>query len=370
MVLHKSVCVLLTDSAGQRVATHGPRTGDSFEFYLSKLRFPEGDPAVQGTMPHTHLLKHADEVLSAAFGPGGEVLITGDGKRTREVTRGSLHYWNTATGEQVGPPVEFPNPVANVQLTPDGKRVIVLSSATTPASVQKTGRFTEEEAVHVYELPSLRPAYPPLPHLGEAHLLSLSRDGESMLVAGSLDLQARLWSVSTGKAIGKPLQHDAGVTAAALSPDGRLAATSAFDGSLRVWNTDTQDEIHRPIPASELRSDPTVESIAISRDGRLLASVDTAGRVKLWTLPEARPVCPPIELKPTVVSLAFDPGGKLLLTATMNGAMQLWSAEDGSSIGPPLSEEGNLFGACFSADGSLILGKTVQGIRVWHSPAP
>ncbi len=46
-----------------------------------------------------------------------------------------------------------------------------------------------------------------------------------MVLTGSEDGNAQLWSADTGRPLGPPMQHSAPVLAVAISPDNKLIAT-------------------------------------------------------------------------------------------------------------------------------------------------
>jgi WD40 repeat protein len=57
-----------------------------------------------------------------------------------------------------------------------------------------------------------------------------------MVLTGSEDRTARLWDAATGKAIGVPLTHEAGVTAVAFNATGDAVLTKTEDGVVRRWD--------------------------------------------------------------------------------------------------------------------------------------
>jgi WD40 repeat protein len=72
---------------------------------------------------------------------------------------------------------------------------------------------------------------------------------------------------------GQPAQ----IGAVVFSPDGASVATGAFDGSVRVFEVDSETQsllLHAP---------DAVRSVAFSPDGSLLASVDGI-TVRVWAL--------------------------------------------------------------------------------------
>jgi WD40 repeat protein len=67
-------------------------------------------------------------------------------------------------------------------------------------------------------------------------VLAFSADGATLATAGG-DGSVRLWDVATQQEIGTPMTADAQpVYAAAFSPDGASLATAGGDGTGRTWD--------------------------------------------------------------------------------------------------------------------------------------
>lgn len=367
MSQHQTICLLTTDPAGRVLAAHGRPVEMSRELRLSPLPSLQAAAPAPRTLLGIVWLKHASDAMDATFSPDGETLVTTEGRLAQNSSRGSAHFWKGMTGERDGDSLEFDGPARRAQFISGGHRLVV--TASNPDLKADRGSFKPSDAVHVFDLPSRRKAFASLDHVGAVDLISVSRDGRLLLAAGGLDHRARVWSLTNGKPFGKLLEHDGGVTAAELSPDGKTALTASYDGSLRLWNLETKREQARPIEVSDFRSRRWVERLAVHWDARRFATADAGGLVRLWTLPAAGTVGSPFEHKQPLASVEFSPDGKLLLTASTDGVVRLWAADDGTAIGPPLLETGLCHAAKFSADGRLILVSTPNGIRAWRSPA-
>jgi WD40 repeat protein len=60
-------------------------------------------------------MRHGEEVSSVAISPDGLTLMTGS-------LDGTARYWDSATGEQLGPPIRHAGGVRAVAFRPDGRR--------------------------------------------------------------------------------------------------------------------------------------------------------------------------------------------------------------------------------------------------------
>jgi hypothetical protein len=71
-------------------------------------------------------------------------------------------------------------------------------------------------------------------HRSSVSSVAFSPDG-LLLLTGSLDKTARLWSAATGKPIGPPFSHDDSMMAVAFSPNGSSILTAGLDHMARLW---------------------------------------------------------------------------------------------------------------------------------------
>jgi WD40 repeat protein len=73
--------------------------------------------------------------------------------------------------------------------------------------------------------------------------LALSADGR-LLASGALDGTVRLWQMSIRQCLAVLEGHAGGVWSVALSADGRLLASGGADGAVRLWDARSHDRLH------------------------------------------------------------------------------------------------------------------------------
>jgi WD40 repeat protein len=71
------------------------------------------------------------------------------------------------------------------------------------------------------------------------------------------------------------------ISAAVFRPDGRRLVLGGEDGTLKVWDARTHEELDRRKGHTE-----AIRAVAVSPDGRWAASVSNDQTLRLWPLAE------------------------------------------------------------------------------------
>jgi WD40 repeat protein/transcriptional regulator with XRE-family HTH domain len=210
---------------------------------------------------------------------------------------------------------------------------------------------------------------------GVVESVGLSPDRRLLAVAAA-DGTLRLWNVATpGRPapVGAPLESDsnAPLYTTSFSPDGRVLAAAGAGRTISLW--DVSDPAH-PVRLGKPLTGPanTIYSVAFSPNGRILAAGSADDTVRLWDVSDpARPV--PLGKPLTgpsgyVQSVAFAPSGRVLAAGSADDTVRLWDVADPARpvpLGKPLTGPANVVTAvAFSPDGR-ILAAASQDDKVW-----
>ncbi len=155
--------------------------------------------------------------------------------------------------------------------------------------------------------------------------------------------------------------HDKTVNSIALSSDGRLAITGGWDGSLRLWDARTGDEL------SPINADPDeIFSVAISPEGRFALTGGLDHVVHLWNLESGAEVRAFLGHTDQVHCVAFSPNGSRALSGGYDQSLRWWNVETGELLQTFSNHGGWVTSAAFSPDGSrAVSGCTDHLVRVW-----
>lgn len=163
------------------------------------------------------------------------------------------------------------------------------------------------------------------------------------------------------------------VESVAYSPGGSTIATSADDGSVRIWSV---ADPARPRQLSAVHdSGDDVYTIVFAPNGRTLAATSIDDLTRLWNVTDAaRPVRlgkPLGGLHGYAMGVDFSPNGDLLAVGSQDGTVHLWDVRDparATPVGAPLTgPAGYVWAAAFSPSGrTLAVGVTDGSVWMWN----
>ncbi len=157
-------------------------------------------------------------------------------------------------------------------------------------------------------------------HYGIA-AFALSPDGKMLASTGS-DTAVRVWDFPTGKALAVLQGHQKPVLAFAFAPDCKMLASASEDKTVRLWHA-TKGKLLRVIAYED-----EVKNLAFSPDGKLLAAAVADGSVRVMDPANGKPLFVLNgHLPKAAVFLAFAPNGKTMASA--DNCIRLWDTSNG-----------------------------------------
>jgi WD40 repeat protein/transcriptional regulator with XRE-family HTH domain len=221
---------------------------------------------------------------------------------------------------------------------------------------------------------------------GVVQSVSLTPDHKVLAVAAA-DGSLRLWNVARSGhpvPIGSLLEHDSAdpLYTTAFSPNGTILAAAGAGRTISLWNV--SNPAHPRLLGKPLTGPTnTIYSVAFSPDGRTLVAGSADDKARLWNVSD--PAHPVLLGKPLtgatgyIESVAFAPGGAMLALGSADGTVRLWNVASLARpvlVGRPLTGPGNIVtSVAFSPDGDLLAAAS-QDDKVWlwkigpHGAAP
>jgi WD40 repeat protein/predicted Ser/Thr protein kinase len=278
---------------------------------------------------------HAGPVNFAVFSPDGRRIATASDDRT-------ACLWDAATGKRLGEPMVHSGPVYLAQFSPDGKTVVTASDDGTARVWNAfTGRaVTPEFACATIDFACRRPLMP-----GPV----FRPDGQAVLTRAGKT--AQIWSAATGEKLGGAFRHDALVTQASFSPDGRQVVTASEDRTAKLWSA-----AEPSAPLFTLLHPAKVEGASFSPNGKKIATFVNREAGYIWDAATGERLGAPIlhGKDRRITQCVFSPDSRAVLTTGWDNNVRLWNADDGRQIWEAPMEIG-ISAAAFSPDGQRVV---------------
>jgi WD40 repeat protein len=192
--------------------------------------------------------------------------------------------------------------------------------------------------------------------------VAVSADGRFVATAGH-DGTAILWDARTAKQLLAFTGHAGWLTSVALSPDGKRLLTGSDDNTARLWDVDTGKSLH-VLKGHEKR----VTSVAFSPDGEraLTGSYDHTAR--LWDAKTGKPLSTIKAHTQFVTAAVFSPDGKRLVTGSQDKTAIVWDTESRKPLATLKGHTNQVLAVAFSPDGKRVLtGSQDSTARVWDA---
>lgn len=244
--------------------------------------------------------KHNNAILSVAFSPDGQQVMTGSGDRTaviRDVKSGQI--LQTWTHDHL---------VMGVAFSPNGQQVLTGSwDGTAALRDVKSG-----QTIKTWK------------HNKQVESVAFSPDGQQVLT-GSGDRTTILRDVKSGKTL-QTWKHTSGFESVAFSPDGWQVLTGSSDGTVALRDVKSGNTVR------SWKHNQRVSSVAFSPYGHQVLTGSWDRTAVLRDIKSGKTLQTWSHDGGGVRSVAFSPSGQQVLTGSWDGTAVLRDAKTGKTL--------------------------------------
>ena len=193
--------------------------------------------------------------------------------------------------------------------------------------------------------------------------IAFSPNGDSLAVAS--DIGIWIYDVETQREQTLITGHKRSVFSISFSPDGSLLASGSMDGTLKLWNVETNKNIATLEEGFVAYSPVGRVPIVFSSDGSLLASGGSRNAIKLWDVNTKKNIATLNGHTDSISCVAFSPDGSLLASGAWDGTVKLWDIAEKKIFATLKTEEWLISSVAFSPDGAILVSGGPRSVKLW-----
>ena len=250
---------------------------------------------------------HPRPPQALAFNRQGTLLATGD-----ETAR--LFVWDMKSGKKVR---EFPREKGHT------KGIIAISFSADGSKIATVG---DDDVIKVWKTAGGNPIGTILG--GGANLYGVAWTPSGALLTGTLADGLRIYNGQTFALVSKmPVPGGQGVNSIAATYDGTKAITAGRDGKLSAFTVSNRSRVFNSVGHSDW-----IMKVALSPNGRIAASSSSDRTVAIWNMTTGAKIQTIQDTSPIGSPVGFSGDGKFFIATTLSDGLQIFSVNPPQSV--------------------------------------
>jgi WD40 repeat protein len=298
---------------------------------------------------------------------------------------GTVRLWELETGKEIKQHKDHTEIAWCVAYSPDGQFVLSGGGGTYDMAADKFNAGKDND-LRLWAADSLREIRRFTGHRGAVMAVAFAPDGKTAVSSGQ-DSTVRFWDIASGKEIKQLGKGKIMAKSLCFSPDGQylLVGGGSRSDVLTLWEIESGKEVQfKGRKEAFTGHNEAILSVAFAADGKRAASSSVDGTVRLWDMQtgkELRVLKHPSGVSSVVISpdghfavtgsgvQRRQDGDRRVISAPSDWLLRVWDLDKGKEIGQFPGHGRGLTDVKLTADGRRALSTSVDGtIRLWGLP--
>jgi WD40 repeat protein len=197
-------------------------------------------------------------------------------------------------------------------------------------------------------------------HIYGVTAVAITPDGKRA-ISSSRDDTLIIWDVQKGTKLHHLKTHKDWVSSVVLTPDGKRAVSTSADKTLKVWDMQQGKELNTLEGHSDL-----IWSVAVTPDGQRAISASADKTLKVWDIAQGKELYTLTGHNAWVTGVALTPDGRQAISASVDKTLKVWDIEQGKELSTLAGHNDWVTAMAVSRDGKQVVSASAdRSLKVW-----